>query len=287
MEPLNYHLDIFLAYLKTERGLSDNTIAAYKTDIQKFFSKIGSLQLDVLEKKDFLNYFRYLKSCNFASASLHRMMISLKVFFRFLLREEVVTVDFSQYFETPRIWQLIPSVMSYDEVDKLLQAPEIGDLYGLRDKAVLELMYATGMRVSEICSLEKNCLKDAMVKVYGKGKKERLIPVGKVAIAAIENYLKKSRHESPFLFVSKKGKKLDRVTIWKRIKVYAKKAGIEKDISPHTLRHSFATHLLENGADLRLIQEMLGHENIATTDKYTHISKSYLSSAFEKFHPRP
>lgn len=186
------------------------------------------------------------------------------------------------------MWQLVPEVMSVEEVDKLLAQPSQEDAAGARDKAVLELLYATGMRVSELCSLKLHDLSDTFVKVRGKGKKERLIPVGKKAIAAVDHYLLHFRGEKgDALFLGPRGKPLDRVTVWARVKFYAKKGGILKEISPHTLRHSFASHLLENGADLRLIQDMLGHEDIGTTDRYTHVTGSRLKSAFKAFHPRP
>ncbi len=185
-------------------------------------------------------------------------MIAIKVFFRFLKKEGVVNSDLACYFETPKIWQLVPEVLQIEEIDCLLRQPKADDALGARDLAILELMYATGMRVSELCGLNLNDLSDTFVKVRGKGAKERMIPVGKKAIAAVDFYLIHYRGESDVengpLFVSRTGKRIDRLTVWKQIKMYAKKAGITKDISPHTLRHSFATHLLEKGADLRLIQ---------------------------------
>jgi len=197
-------------------------------------------------------------------------------------------VDLGKFFETPKMWQLVPEVMSVEEVDQLLAQPSVEDAVGARDKAVLELLYATGMRVSELCSLKLHDLSDTFVKVRGKGKKERLIPVGKRAIAAVDHYLLTFRGEKgDALFLGPRGKPLDRVTVWAQVKFYAKKGGILKEISPHTLRHSFASHLLENGADLRLIQDMLGHEDIGTTDRYTHVTGSRLKSAFKAFHPRP
>lgn len=220
-----------------------------------------------------------------------RMLVAIKVFFRFLKREKIISLDLGCYFETPKIWQLIPEVLQVEEVDLLLAQPKDDDRIGSRDKAILELLYATGMRVSELCGLCLNDLSDTFVKVRGKGKKERIIPVGKKAIAAVDHYLLhyrgEIREENGPLFVSAKGKRVDRITIWKQVKMYAKQAGIAKSISPHTLRHSFATHLLEGGADLRLIQDMLGHEDIGTTDRYTHVTGGRLRNAFKAFHPRP
>ncbi len=213
------------------------------------------------------------------------------MFFRFLKKEGVISVDLGRYFETPKIWQLVPEVLSMEEVEALLQQPETEDFLGARDKAILELLYATGMRVSELCRLKITDLSDTFVKVKGKGKKERVIPVGRKAIEAVDHYLlhfrKEATEENGLLFLSLKGRPIDRITVWTRVKIYAKSAGIIKSISPHTLRHSFATHLLENGADLRLIQDMLGHEDIGTTDRYTHVTGRRLKSAFKTFHPRP
>lgn len=219
------------------------------------------------------------------------MLIALKVFFRFLKKEGVLKIDVGNYFETPKMWQIIPEVLQIHEVEALLNEPKNDNPVGARDKAILELLYATGMRVSELCALKVRDLSDTFVKVKGKGKKERLIPVGKKAISAVDHYLLHFRgevkeEEGP-LFVSSRGNPIDRMTVWKQVKMYAKKAGIAKEISPHTLRHSFATHLLEGGADLRLIQDMLGHEDIGTTDRYTHVSGSRLRTAFKMFHPRP
>lgn len=232
-----------------------------------------------------------LKNKQYASSSICRMLVSIKVFFRFLKKEGVISVDLGCYFETPKMWQLIPEVLQIHEVDALLSQPVTDDRMGSRDKAILELLYATGMRVSELCSLRVNDLSDSFVKVRGKGNKERLIPVGKQAISAVDHYLihyrGEMKEENGPLFVTSSGKPIDRTMVWNRVKMYAKKAGIVKSISPHTLRHSFATHLLENGADLRLIQDMLGHEDIGTTDRYTHVSGSRLRAAFKAFHPRP
>lgn len=219
------------------------------------------------------------------------MLIAIKVFFRFLKKEGILSCDIACYFETPKMWQMIPDVLQIHEVEALLSEPMTEDAIGARDKAILELLYATGMRVSELCSLKIHDLSDTFVKVKGKGKKERLIPVGKKAIQAVDHYLLHFRgevkEESSPLFVSSRGNPIDRVTVWSQVKKYAKKAGITKEISPHTLRHSFATHLLEGGADLRLIQDMLGHEDIGTTDRYTHVSGAKLRAAFKAFHPRP
>ncbi len=278
----------FLNYIRTEKGLSNHTIEAYGRDIRAFLSFSGR---ENWGEEKILKFLTHLKTNEYATSSICRMLIAIKVFCRFLKKEGEISVDLDCYFDTPKLWQLIPEALSLDEIDALLAQPKQEDRQGARDKAILELLYATGMRVSELCQLRINDLSDTFVKVKGKGRKERVIPVGKQAIAAVDYYLIHFRgeaveEEAP-LFISKGGKAIDRNTIWSRIKIYAKAAGIQKSISPHTLRHSFATHLLENGADLRVIQEMLGHEDIGTTDRYTHVTGNRLKKSFQTFHPRP
>jgi integrase/recombinase XerD len=290
----NMHLSSFLAYIGTEKGLSKNTIEAYGRDLRFFLTFINKEKkknsLEMISHEDIISYISSIKSKDYAGASLSRMFISIKVFFRFMKKEGAIDKDVTQFLELPKIWQLIPCVMSYSEVEVLLLQPDVTTYLGARDKAILELLYATGIRVTEACDIKIKDVNDTFIKVMGKGGKERLVPIGKKAIDAIDYYLANFREEDTLdghLFVSKGNNKLDRITIWNRVKFYANKASIKKNISPHTLRHSFATHLLENGADLRLIQDMLGHEDIATTDRYTHISKGFLKKAFKQFHPRP
>jgi integrase/recombinase XerD len=289
---MNAYLTDFLAYIEAERALSSNTVEAYGRDIRTFIGflteqKISSF--DALEKEHIFAFLQELNRKNYASATVCRCMISLKVFFRFLKREKAIQKEMASYFETPKLWQLIPEVLTYEEVEALLQVPT-NTAIDARDKAFLEVLYATGIRVSECCDLRKSSVHDGFIKVKGKGKKERVVPIGKEALESVDFYFsrfRKDQDKDPYLFVSKSGKKIDRFTIYRRIQIHALRAGITKEISPHTLRHSFATHLLENGADLRLIQEMLGHEDIATTDRYTHVSASRLQKAFQDFHPRP
>jgi integrase/recombinase XerD len=281
----------FLDYIRTEKGLSPHTIEAYGRDIELFRTFLGEKHFKEVLSEDILSFLEFLKMRKYASSTICRTLVAVKVFFRFLKKEGEISVDLGRYFDTPKIWQLVPEVLSMEEVDALLAQPKTEDPIGVRDQAILELLYASGMRVSELCSLKINDLTDTFVKVVGKGKKERLIPVGKKALAAVDDYLLRFRgemkEENGFLFVSSRGKPIDRITVWSRVKLYAKSAGIQKEISPHTLRHSFATHLLENGADLRLIQDMLGHEDIGTTDRYTHVTGHRLKAAFKAFHPRP
>lgn len=282
----------FLDYICSEKGLSSHTVEAYGRDLTLFAAFIGHpcLWKEITSAK-IVDFLSSLYGRSYASSTICRILVSLKVFFRFLKKEGEISVDLGNYLDTPKIWQLVPEVLSIEEVDLLLAAPCLEDPMGIRDQAMLELLYATGMRVSELCQLRILDLHDTFVKVQGKGKKERVIPVGKKAILAVDRYLSHIRTEQESetapLFISRKGKAISRVTVWARIKFYAKLAGIPKEVSPHTLRHSFATHLLERGADLRLIQDMLGHEDISTTDRYTHVSGQRLQTSFTTFHPRP
>jgi integrase/recombinase XerD len=286
------HVNSFIIYITSEKGLLKNSVLAYKRDVFSFvnFLKIkGKNSLNDISFKDVIAYLAHLKMSNLKSSSIYRAFMALKVFFFFLKKENILTVDLTTYLDAPKVWQLIPEVMTPQEVEKLLNI-EGKNFLSLRDKALIELFYATGIRVSEACDLKIVDIANDFVKIKGKGEKERIVPVGKKALLAIEEYLqsfRKNVDKDNYLFVSRNGKKMDRSNMWRRIKFYAKQKGIIKDISPHSLRHSFATHLLENGADLRVIQEMLGHSDISTTDRYTQISQSHIKRSFDHFHPRP
>ena len=281
-----HHLAEFLSYLGAEKGLSINTLHAYARDVRMLFK---FLERDFPTKDRILDFLKEMKEKKYADASLCRLLVSLKMFFRYLKREKMISEDPTLHLESPKFWQLIPEVLTVNEVSQLLKMPEVDSELGARDKAILDILYASGLRVSEVCQLNLFDVADDHVRVKGKGGKERIVPIAKIAISSLDYYLARFRQDSEkeaALFLSSKGRRIDRFTIWTRIKHYAKKAGIVKNISPHTLRHSFATHLLENGADLRVIQEMLGHASIGTTDRYTHISHKHLHDAFSKFHPR-
>jgi integrase/recombinase XerD len=236
------------------------------------------------------------KDAGISTSSIGRYLAAIKGFYRFLVLERYIKTDVSSVLEAPKLWQKLPEVLSLDEVERILNLPNLKSQWGIRDKAALELLYATGMRVSEISNLTVSNLNMdvGFIKCLGKGQKERIIPLGKKAQAALQRYLQKVRpalapksNSNDALFLSRLGKKLSRQSFWKMIKKYVRLAHIKRDISPHTLRHSFATHLLERGADLRIVQEMLGHANISTTQIYTHINKERLKSIHKKFHPRP
>ncbi|MCK4934837.1 MAG: site-specific tyrosine recombinase XerD [Simkaniaceae bacterium] len=283
----------FLSYIASEKGLAKNTIEAYERDLQAFMQHLKISRIDALSKvteKDIINFLATLQQKMQASSSICRAFVAIKVFFRFLRREKELLSDVTFHLDSPKLWQLIPEVLTINEVETLLKTPNPESAIGARDQAILEVLYATGIRVSELCSLNLHDVDEKQIRVIGKGRKERLVPIAKAANLAIDHYLlhhrKESKEKNPPLFLSQKGKRIDRMTIWSRVKYYGKKGGIEKNISPHTLRHSFATHLLENGADLRIIQEMLGHADIGTTERYTHLSGKHIRDAFTLHHPR-
>jgi len=310
-------IDNFLDYLAVERGLSQNTVSSYRQDLNfytDFLSKRSIGNLSQATKNDIVNFMLYQKDKGLAVNSIARRLAAIRVFHRFLLRERILKNDPSSLIDTPKLWKKIPEALSLNEVEALLSQPNLRDKQGTRDRAILETLYATGMRVSEVANLRADNvnLEIGFLRCIGKGNKERVIPLGKKAIVSIKRYLEVSRpyllnpvrntnalqikdkisnrakkKESPFLFVSRLGKSISRQSLWKIIKKYGRQARIKKPIKPHLLRHSFATHLLERGADLRSVQEMLGHANISTTQIYTHVNKDRLKAIHKMFHPRP
>lgn len=284
----------FLSYIGSEKGLAENTLKAYGRDLMHFGAFLQEKEIKTVVEIDEKTLFSFLekrKSLGLSSSTLSRNSIALRVFFRFLKREAYLSANLAHYLESPRLWQLIPEVLTIEEVDALLKAPSLDAEQGLLERAILELLYASGLRVSELANLPLYAVDDHFVRVMGKGSRERLVPTGKKAMEAIDAYLSGPRdrfqsEEEKHLFLTLKGKPVDRFYIWRMIKRLAKKAGIQKRISPHTLRHSFATHLLERGADLRVIQDFLGHSNIQTTDRYTHISQKQIKDAFYRCHNR-
>jgi len=280
----------FLSYIASEKGLALNTIHSYQRDLEAFLSFVqtkGASSLPQITTHHIIDFLSHLQHHQYASASICRALIAIKVFFKFLSRENLISANISLHLESPKLWQLIPEVLTYEEVEKLLQQHDLSTREGARNKAILEVLYASGLRVSELCALDINHVDDISLRVMGKGSKERMVPIGQAAVDAIDHY-SKFRDATPeqALFLNQRGKRIDRITVWKIIKECSRAAHINKNISPHTLRHSFATHLLENGADLRVIQEMLGHASISSTERYTHLSRSALQDAFEAFHPR-
>lgn len=287
----------FLEYLQVEKGYSPNTVASYKSDLKKFldFSKTKN-KTDIREvKRDYLAaYIFNLHKGKNSPATMARHIASLKGFFRFLCLENILEIDPSINIETPKLAKKLPKVLTVDEVDMLLRDPLDVSFFSIRDKAMLELLYATGMRVSELINLDliQIDLDMCFVRCTGKGDKERIIPIGSLAVKSIKTYLEFARSKltgiktTNALFLNNHGQRLTRQGFWKIIKKHALVKGIKKDITPHTLRHSFATHLLANGADLRSVQELLGHADVATTQIYTHLTKSRLKEVYESTHPR-
>jgi integrase/recombinase XerD len=295
MRPL---LDEFLNYLSVERGLSKNTIIAYRADIASFISHMedkGAADIGKIKRDDITQYLLGQKDRGLSGNSISRALVAIKMFYKFLAQERFIKDDVAGILESPKLIRPLPNVLSAPEVEKLIHSPDIRSWMGIRDKAALELMYATGMRVSEMVELETTTLNldVGFIKCKGKGDKERIVPIGSHASSAISRYMQKVRPSllknkgDKHLFITRLGKKVSRQSFWKMMKRYAKKARIKKEIMPHTLRHSFATHLLERGADLRVVQELLGHSDIATTQIYTHINKERLKSIHKQFHPRP
>lgn len=288
----------FLNFLSVERGLSQNTIVSYKKDLNLYIDFITAKHIDALSKvakDDIINFMLYQKDTGLSANSISRRLVAIKVFHRFLLRERIMKADPSSLIDSPKLWKKIPDTLSLNEVNALLAQPNIRDRQGIRDKAILETLYATGMRASEAAGLKVGSvnLDIGFLRCVGKGKKERIIPLGRKAIYSLKRYLEASRpyllkdKDNEYLLLNRFGKGLSRQTIWKIIKRYARAARIKKPIKPHILRHSFATHLLEAGADLRSVQEMLGHANISTTQIYTHITRERLKTIHKTFHPRP
>lgn len=284
----------FISYLFIERGLAENTLEAYRRDINSFLTISKTKDIKAITRDELSLYLVYLKKENRAASTVARHVAALKTFFKYLYQEGYIKENPVADLERPKQDKKLPQFLSIAEVDKLLNGPDLNTPFGIRDKAMLEVLYATGVRVSELISLGINNinLEIGFVRCMGKGSKERIIPLGSQAVESLNTYLSWGRNKllknprEQILFLNQHGRGLTRQGFWKILKGYTTKLGIEKEISPHMLRHSFATHLLENGADLRAVQEMLGHADISTTQIYTHITKNKLISAYKKSHPR-
>jgi integrase/recombinase XerD len=286
----------FLNYLRVEKGLSANTIDAYRRDILKFavFAREQELGIGRVRRGDVVDFMAKLYRQHLDSRSVARHLVTIRHFFRFALTEGFVDDDPAANIESPKFRQSLPDFLSLEEVDRLLREPDRSATLGMRDRAMIELMYSTGLRVSELCGLRVADLQidPGCLRCIGKGNKERLVPVGRQALGAVEKYLRDARPKllrvgaSPYLFVNQKGHKIDRITFWKTLREYGRKAGLRKALTPHMLRHSFATHLLDRGADLRSVQLMLGHSDISTTQIYTHVIEERLKEVYKAHHPR-
>ena len=292
-----FMLPRFADYVALERGLSPQTLEAYGRDLARFaeFAESKGLAAPVDVTTKALREFVYrLKDLGLSPASIRRNISSLRSYFKFLLAEGIVLRDPSERLDTPQRWRTLPDVLSVEEVKQLLASPTLDDALVFRDRALLELAYGAGLRVSEWITVGTRdvLFEEGVVRVFGKGSKERLVPIGRSAISALAMYLGELRPRlekgqgEGVLFLNARGKPLSRMGAWKILRGHVERAGITKHVSPHTLRHSFATHLLEGGADLRAVQEMLGHADIATTQIYTHVDREYLRSVHRTFHPR-
>ncbi len=287
-------LEKFFNYLAVEKGLALNTVESYERDLRKYREFMAAKEHGDIRQDDVVSFLSHLSTAGIATPSLARCLAAVRGFHKFLVTDGLAAMDPTVNVETPRGWKRLPKTLSGGDVEALLSQPDSSTAIGLRDKAMLELLYATGLRVSELVGLKLSDinLERGFLIVIGKGSKERAVPLGESAGAAVQEYLDRARQallggaESECLFISSKRRGITRQMFWERIKFYARQAGIASSVSPHTLRHSFATHLLDNGADLRAVQAMLGHADISTTQIYTHVSRERLRQIHEKYHPR-
>jgi integrase/recombinase XerD len=295
--PPAFHLDVFDNFLSLEKGSSMRTREAYRRDIERLITYAamrGSANPAALTGKLLRDFIYHLKDLGLSPASIRRNVSAARTYFRFLLGEGVLVRDPSERLETPKRWRSLPDVLTVADVERLLAAPSLDEPMAFRDRALLELAYGAGLRVSEWISLPIRdvALEEGVVRVFGKGNKERLVPIGRRAIGAVAIYLRELRPKlergggKGILFLNTRGTPLSRMGAWKILRHHVKTARLTKHVTPHTLRHSFATHLLEGGADLRAVQEMLGHADISTTQIYTHVDREYLRSVHRQFHPR-
>ena len=289
----------FSAFMLLERGMSKNTIDAYTRDIKKLEAYVEMVGIDKklteIDYQDLLPFINYLASFQMSANTQSRILSGLKAFFKYLLMQDIIQVDPSQLLEFPKLTRKLPVVLAVEEIELIFQAIDLTSPEGIRNRSILETLYSCGLRVSEVVTLKLSNLHldEAYIKVFGKGQKERLVPIGLPAIKAINTYLQETRinikpkkEAENILYLNRRGGQLSREMVFLIVKALVKKTPIQKKISPHTFRHSFATHLIEGGADLRAIQEMLGHESITTTEIYTHLDRQYLIDAIIQFHPR-
>ncbi len=288
-------LPLHLDYLAVEKGLAKNSLSSYATDLRRFGEWLAehSMETDSVQRQHIVRYFQSLRAAGISARSIARALAAIRGLFRFLVAERHLKHDPTENLDNPKLWATLPKSLQPEEVEALLQAPDRTSPEGLRDAAMLELLYATGLRVSELIrvKVEDVVLDAGFLRTIGKGSKERIVPFGDTAREAIVAYLERgrphfNRRNDIHLFLSNRGRPMSRQSFWMKIIKYARQAGFTSRISPHVLRHSFATHLLENGADLRSVQLMLGHSDISTTQIYTHVSRARLQKMYDQFHPR-
>ncbi|MFA5858315.1 MAG: site-specific tyrosine recombinase XerD [Elusimicrobiota bacterium] len=289
------YLDLFINFVALDKGLAVNTQLAYRRDVKTYLEYLEQKKVDLfkLSHTDITEYLWQRREKRLEPTTLFRNIESIKMFHRFLVTEGYAQVDPTVNIVTPQLAQKLPEVLSIEEVQVLMEQPKVSDRDGYRDRAILEVLYAAGLRISELSGLlvSNVNLELGYVSVIGKGGKERVVPLGKIARTSVVAYIENERgkragSDVPELFVSSRCKRISRISLWKIVKKYVHRAGIQKKVTPHSLRHSFATHMLERGADLRSVQEMLGHANIATTQIYTHLDREHLKQMHRKYHPR-
>lgn len=291
-------IDEYLAVLKLEKNLSDNSVKSYKSDLTRLLNFLVDKKISDYNEVDhhiISQFLQLLKSNGLTGSSASRYLSSLRGFFSYLYANNYIMKDPTERVSSAKVIRKLPEVLSLYEIEKILEQPDTSDKLGLRDKAILELFYSSGLRVSELIELKISdlFLDDEVIRVLGKGSKQRIVPVGSSAVKWLREYILKSRplleqriRSKNYIFLNLRGTKLSRMGVWKIVERYTKEAGIKKEVHPHTFRHSFATHLLEGGADLRSVQEMLGHSDISTTQIYTHIDREYIKQVHKDFHPR-
>lgn len=289
---LERYIQKFITYLKVEKNSSQHTLINYQIDLKEFNSSIKQKPLENITYVDVRLFLARMKERNFSKRSVARKMATLRSFFRFLCREDYIKTNPAAGLQTPKIERRLPIFLDIDQVVRLIESPDISDVYGLRDRAILETLYSSGIRVSELVGLNKDNVDfiGGVLKVYGKGKKERLAPIGDRALRVIRDYLEKVNagkiKDKKAVFLNKSGRRMTDRAVRRVVDKYIRKTSLNENISPHSLRHSFATHLLDRGADLRAVQELLGHANLSTTQIYTHVTTERLKSIYDKVHPR-
>lgn len=283
-------IDRFLQYLRIEKGVADNTVQSYKHDLAMYREHLGQVRFLEVQQVDVSKFLKFLYARHLKPRSATRAFAAVRGLHKFLILERAATENPTANVDQPRWWTPLPNVLAFEEVDKLLAVPDIATSKGLRDKAMLEVLYATGLRVSELIGLRLDGVDTEIgfVRCIGKGSKERIVPLGASAKSAVAAYLqvRRVRKSTNYVFLNNRGEKLSRMGFWKLLREYGIRAGIKKKLTPHVLRHSFATHLLERGADLRAVQTMLGHSNISTTEIYTHVMRERLKEIYKSYHPR-
>jgi integrase/recombinase XerD len=295
---MNTLIQEFSDYLRIEKRNSPNTVSAYRRDLVRFSAELAGRKVESVTTADIRDFLIFLKEKGLSAASVARSLSSIKSFFKYLCHDKQFQDNPAEILETPKSWRKLPDILSSEDVDNLLKSPNLESGLGLRDKAMLEVLYASGLRVSELINLKISQLdmEVGYLRTFGKGSKERIVPIGAVAKRAVENYILSSRpalasnrkdgRQAEKLFVTRRGRGMTRQGFWKILKGYVSQANVRASVSPHTLRHAFATHLLERGADLRSVQQMLGHSDISTTQIYTHILGKRMLEIHQQFHPR-